>query len=276
VTFSSTSDDPTHNGGDPNRTIYWTVDDGQAVNHASKIAASTITITPVNDAPVLGGAANTAVYTEHGAAAQVAPAITLTDPDTTTMSGATASFVSGYLGGDQLNFTSQNGITGSWNATTHVLSLSGTATIAAYQAAMRSVTFSSTSDDPTHGGGDPHRTIDWQVDDEQSANHASNVAISTIAISVPSGEAPRETFAAAKQAPVNDAIAGTDHFVFHETGGAVAHLTAAHDGVADLVAVYGQDVPALASLHETAAAFDLQHILHNGALEQHGGDFLAA
>ena len=45
--------------------------------------------------------------------------------------------------GDTLNFTNQNGITGSYSG--GVLTLSGTATVAQYQAALQSVTFSTTS-----------------------------------------------------------------------------------------------------------------------------------
>ena len=47
------------------------------------------------------------------------------------------------LAGDTLNFTSQNGITGTY--ANFVLTLSGVATIADYQAALQSITFSTTS-----------------------------------------------------------------------------------------------------------------------------------
>ena len=45
--------------------------------------------------------------------------------------------------GDTLNFTNQNGITGSYSG--GVLTLSGSATPAQYQTALQSVTFSTTS-----------------------------------------------------------------------------------------------------------------------------------
>ena len=49
--------------------------------------------------------------------------------------------------GDTLNFTTQNGITGSFSG--GVLTLSGSATVAQYQTALQSVTFSTTSTNTT-------------------------------------------------------------------------------------------------------------------------------
>jgi uncharacterized repeat protein (TIGR03803 family) len=51
--------------------------------------------------------------------------------------------------GDMLNFTNQNNITGNYDAATGLLTLNGTATAAQYEAALRSVTFSSTSTSTT-------------------------------------------------------------------------------------------------------------------------------
>jgi hypothetical protein len=58
------------------------------------------------------------------------------------LTGATIAIVSGFLRGELLNFSNQNAITGSYDAATGVLTLSGTDTLADYQTAMRSVTFS--------------------------------------------------------------------------------------------------------------------------------------
>ena len=44
-----------------------------------------------------------------------------------------------------LGFVNKNGITGSWNAATGVLTLSGTSSVANYQAALRSVTYIDTN-----------------------------------------------------------------------------------------------------------------------------------
>ena len=75
-----------------------------------------------------------------------------------------------------LGFVDQNGITGSYNAATGILTLSGTASVGDYQAALRSVTYFNSSASPSSAV----RTVSFQADDGQAANHASNVATSTI------------------------------------------------------------------------------------------------
>ena len=42
--------------------------------------------------------------------------LTVSDADNTTLAGATVSISSGFFAGDTLNFTNQNGITGSYDA----------------------------------------------------------------------------------------------------------------------------------------------------------------
>ena len=46
-----------------------------------------------------------------------------------------------------------------------MLTLTGSATVANYQAALRSITFSSASDNPTNFGASTSRTINWTVND---------------------------------------------------------------------------------------------------------------
>ena len=77
--------------------------------------------------------------------------MTATDPDSAHLQGATAS-ITGELplaDGDSLAFTSTPNITGSYNSGTGVLTLTGTATVANYQTALRSITFSNTSHNPS-------------------------------------------------------------------------------------------------------------------------------
>src|SRR5262249_52502602 len=82
-------------------------------------------------------------------------------------------------------FASQNGITGSYNAGTGVLTLSGTATVAQYQTALESVTYLNSSDNPSGAT----RTISYQVDDGSASNHASNIVTTTVAVT-PVNDAP--------------------------------------------------------------------------------------
>ena len=76
--------------------------------------------------------------------------------------------------GDTLDFSNQNGITGSYNSGTGVLTLSGSATPGQYQTALQSVTFSTTS---TVIGT---RTIDVVAIDSNASVTTSNTAVDTV------------------------------------------------------------------------------------------------
>ncbi len=84
-------------------------------------------------------------FTLGGSAVAVDSGVTVTSYDTD-ITGATET-ITDYQSGDTLNFTNQNGISGSYSA--GVLTLSGSATPAQYQTALQSVTFSTTSTNTT-------------------------------------------------------------------------------------------------------------------------------
>ena len=88
------------------------------------------------------------------------PGLSISDPESATLVVATVSIGAGFLAGDTLNVGSpQTGITSSYDASTGVLTLSGSASLLAYQAALDSVTFTSSS------AANPSRTITWSVND---------------------------------------------------------------------------------------------------------------
>ena len=151
------------------RTISFMVSDSVA---SSSAATKDITIT-LHSAPVLANIEGTALaYNTGSGPAPVTSALTVTAPDDTDLASATVSISAGYLAGqDSLSFTNTPTITGSFDASTGVLTLSGTDTVANYQAALRSVTFSAAAS--TSSGS---RTVSFQVDDGQAVNHASNIA----------------------------------------------------------------------------------------------------
>ena len=62
-----------------------------------------------------------------GAAVAIASTLTLADADSSTIATAQVKIGGGFLAGDSLNFTNQSGITGSYNASTGVLTLTGAA-----------------------------------------------------------------------------------------------------------------------------------------------------
>jgi Ca2+-binding RTX toxin-like protein len=115
-------------------------------------------------------------YTEQASATVINGALTVSDGQSATLSSATVAITAGFVAGDTLAVAAQNGITGSYDAGTHILTLSGTASVANYQTALHTVTFFSASDNPTNYGANPTRTIAFQIDDGQPSNHASPVA----------------------------------------------------------------------------------------------------
>ena len=145
-----------------------------------------VTINGTNDAPVLNANGGSLSNTENQAAAAIDTALTASDVDSANLTGATVSITGNFVSGqDVLGFTTQNGITGSYVAATGILTLSGTATVAQYQAALESVTYFNSSDNPSGAT----RTISYQVDDGQAANHAGNIVTSTVSVT-PVNDAP--------------------------------------------------------------------------------------
>ncbi len=100
----------------------------------------------------------------------ISPPLVVTDLDNANLQGATIWISNGLFSGDNLGFTTQNGITGSYNSGTAVLTLSGSASVVNYQAALRSVTFSSSSHNPTDSGSKLSRTISFTANDGSSTN----------------------------------------------------------------------------------------------------------
>ena len=99
------------------------------------------------------------------------------DPNSTTLAGATVQITGNYQAGeDLLSFVNTANITGIWNAATGTLTLSGSDTLADYQAALQSVTYEDTSANPNTAT----RTVSFQASDGQSE---SNVASRQIAVS---------------------------------------------------------------------------------------------
>ena len=125
-------------------------------------------------------AGGTLAYTENGATAAIDNTISLADVDNTSLTGANVIISTGFTTGDVLGFTSQNGITGVYTSATGVLSLAGTATVAQYEAALRSVSYSSASDTPTSTSAS--RTISWQVNDGSALSAAVTSTINITAV----------------------------------------------------------------------------------------------
>jgi hypothetical protein len=140
--------------------------------------AFTITVTNANDAPVLENIEPAALsYTEGAGAVQITSAITVTDVDNANLSSGTAQITTGFNGTqDFLRYTALNGISGIFSSVTGILTLSGTASVAAYQAALRRVRYENTN---TTNPSTVARAVSFTVSD---GTLASNVATRTITI----------------------------------------------------------------------------------------------
>src|SRR3954449_512927 len=99
----------------------------------SNTATVTVTITGLTDAPVVtAGPGADPSYTEQAAAVTVDGGLTVTDSDSANLSGAKAAITAGRQGTDTLAFTAPggSGITGSYDSSTGVLTLSGSSSVA--------------------------------------------------------------------------------------------------------------------------------------------------
>jgi hypothetical protein len=161
------------------RTVRFSVSDGSAT---SNVATRTIQITTANSAPEITTSSGLLSYQENGVAIGVDPALLVSDPDGTTLTGATITLINNDKNQDVLGFVSQNGITGSFDAETGILALTGTASIEAYQTALRSITFRNSSDNPSTAP----RTIRFTVTDGSATSNPATRSLEVI----PSNDAP--------------------------------------------------------------------------------------
>jgi hypothetical protein len=136
-----------------------------------------ITVTATNDAPVITTTAGNLAYTENAGAVAIDPGLTVSDPDSTNLTGATVAITAGFVSADDtLAFTNQLGISGNYNSGTGVLTLTGTTTVNNYQTALRSVTYANGSDNPTTS-----RTITFTANDATDTGNATRgIAITAV------------------------------------------------------------------------------------------------
>ena len=169
VTFISTSEDPTFNGTTTPRTVTFEVTDANSDGAGAQSGSATrdINVTPLTDDPVLITTAGSTAYTENAAAVIVDDAVTVSDVDDTQLAVATVSITAGFTAGDVLEATTTGtSIVAAYNGTTGVLTLTGPDSLADYQAVLRSVTYHSTSEDPTETS--TTRTVTFSVTDANS------------------------------------------------------------------------------------------------------------
>ncbi|QAY77379.1 S-layer family protein [Sphingosinicella sp. BN140058] len=191
--------DPDETGDNYASFTFQVRDDGGTANGGVDLDATpntiTIDVAPDNLPPALdlnGAAAgidNSGSYGEGAGASVLAPAALVTDADDTDIESATVTITGGLIAGqDRLTVNGAttgtvNGITIAYNATTGVLTLTGIATLADYQALLRQVGFNSTSEAPGTS-----RTLSWTVNDGVDDSPAATTTIAVTSINdLPSG-----------------------------------------------------------------------------------------
>ena len=135
------------------------------------LGLSPVDLTAIGGPSLTAGASTS--YVAGALAVTLHPGL-ISDPESATLTGATVSISAGFLAGDVLSVASrQTGIASNYNWTTGVLTLSGSASLAAYQAELDSVTFGTAS------GANASRAIAWSISD---ANATSTPASSIVSI----------------------------------------------------------------------------------------------
>jgi VCBS repeat-containing protein len=142
------------------------------------VGAGTTTPLPLDNdiptllAPTVALTSSALSYTENDPASVVDAGLTIADADSTTLSGATVQIATGLAAGQdvlELTGAAPTGITDAYNTATGTLTLSGTASLADYQAALRDVAYRNTSDAPSAAA----RSIRFAVTDADSGVSAT-------------------------------------------------------------------------------------------------------
>ena len=170
VTYNNTSQDPNTTA----RTITFVANDG---TDPSNVGTTTVTMVADNDPPVEAAIeAGALAYTENDGAVAITSSITVSDVDDTNIESAVIQITGNYTVGPgraglhqhgqhhgQLGFAARARLT-----------LTGSDTLANYQAALRSVTYQNTSDNPSTAT----RTVSFTVNDGDANSNTVRPATS--------------------------------------------------------------------------------------------------
>ena len=183
VTYTDTAQSPNIS----TRLISFSTNDGA---QDSNIANKAVAVNTVDNSPITSTSGGTTAFTEGNNVTSTPVAvdsgISLSDSDTSTLASASVAITGNLQSGqDVLGFTNNpatmGNISASYNSATGVLSLSSagaTATLAQWQAALRSVTYSNSSEQPTTS----NRTVSFSVNDGNSSSNLASKVVSVTAV----------------------------------------------------------------------------------------------
>ncbi|MEA2440977.1 MAG: hypothetical protein QOH76_2401, partial [Thermoleophilaceae bacterium] len=149
----------------------------------TKDQAFPITITNVNETPAVTAGA-TLGYTENQAPQQVDNTITVTEPDGTNLSSASASITGNFQSGeDVLSWVDNDGLDSITlqPSTNQTINLSGPGTAAQYAAALKAVKYNNTSEAPTTAA----RTVTFSVTDPTALTGSATSTINVTSVDDP-------------------------------------------------------------------------------------------
>ena len=177
VTYTNTSDNPSPAA----RSVAFVVTDDGGL--PSPAATRAVAVSPANDAPVVVLSGSTPAFTEGGLAVAVDAGLTVADPDSNVV-GATVSITGGFAAGQDVLAVAgplPAGVTAAYNGATGVLTLSGSATPAAYQSLLQSVTYANTSANPSV----TPRTVSVVVSDGSLSSAPVTTTVTVAAVDTP-------------------------------------------------------------------------------------------
>ena len=116
-------------------------------------ASENVAVVPVNQPPLVQLNDTTDLrYQINSSPIAIMSKALVSDPDSNNLLSLTVQITAGYQSGnDILSFTNQLGITGSFNATLGVLTLSGSSYVGNYRQALRAVSFNTIGSGATPG-----------------------------------------------------------------------------------------------------------------------------
>lgn len=172
-------------------------------------------------------------YVEKEGAAPIDPTLTISDSNDAMLGTASVELLGFVADEDSLSAPAESGITVSWNSSTGVLTMSGEASVAVYQNALESVTYTDGSDDPATSP----RIAQVSVTDSQSASGSASRFISITAVNdPPSVQTPAVQTTAAGVPIVFSAAAGNSIVIsdVDANGAAEEVILTASDGTLEL------------------------------------------
>ncbi|MCP5012548.1 MAG: hypothetical protein GY942_21425, partial [Aestuariibacter sp.] len=186
IAYSNSSDTPSASAQ-----IDWSFDDDNSGSQGTggalqAIGSTTVTITAENDAPVVTASGGVTSYSEQATAMVIDSAISINDPDGYDGVDPSAQYVANiqitgnYEATDILGFTDTANIQGNLVGDTLTLTVIGgqTASVAEFQAALRTVTFYNGSDTPS----ELNRTISFYFDDGVDSSNVSTKTVQVTAV----------------------------------------------------------------------------------------------